>query len=127
MEQKIEGTENKMDYMASHMDGFVPLDSGRGCNQGYFIRLVNKETFETVTIIDEELDQEEFWNILGLDEGEIVEELEAQGVTDVDKEIAEEGPAYQKIIRDKIEAEEIILGKQKRTPVEMKEGDRYFE
>ena len=97
-------------------DGYVLLDNGHHVNSnGEYWRFVNPDTFQTVLLEDEELDEEDLWNCLGSSDEEVLcllsneifkkdyNKLTKEQEAEIGKAISRQTEAYEKIMRALIE------------------------
>lgn len=93
--------------------GFVCVSQGHGIGGQMGYAFVNKETFEYLGIQEEDLDDEDFWNVLGTTEEEIKHKLEERNKTEelyteeeLQNKIDSEDEDYKAVIWDLIKANE---------------------
>lgn len=101
---------------ALKQDGYILLDNGHHANSnGEYWRFVNPDTFQTVLLEDEELDEEDLWNCLGSSDEEVLYRLSneifkkdynkitKEQKAQIDKAISRQTEAYEKVMRVLIE------------------------
>lgn len=108
---------------ALKQDGYILLDNGHHTNSnGEYWRFVNPDTFQTVLLEDEELDEEGLWNCLGSSDEEVLyrlsneifkkdyNKLTKEQQAEIDKAISRQTKAYEKVMR-------ILIEEQREKPI----------
>ena len=92
--------------------GYKLIQQGQDIN-GEWFRFIHQETFKTICINEESLDDEELWDNLGTSEGEIIEAIQKKGKTSEEAKtiIDKERKEYDEVIKEIIKENQEVLKK----------------